>query len=209
MREQPRGQHGKRRRTKKQLPHLRRGVAYFVKRITPQKKTLVKFNSKYFFSRILTQKNARKKIPDVTASDFVFLFLAPEPSVVQNLLAQFVCVPVAQKPQVRGERLRLGISPEVFQYPALSGSTQHAVTRKVDPAQEVQARGQSAEIDLVGVEVKIQTLGEERFKLGNKAFEPLPVRRKKEEVIGVTQIMLDFERVFHELIELVEVDVGK
>ena len=81
--------------------------------------------------------------------------------------------------------------------------------REMHPTEKVYTRGNSLDEDLVRVHLEFQFPVEKYFHLQQYRFELGFVLRENNKVIGIADIFLRFECVFHKLVEFVQVDIGK
>jgi hypothetical protein len=77
------------------------------------------------------------------------------------------------------------------------------------PAQEIYSGCESAEGNLIRMEIEMKVLLEKIADPREKLFEATFVSMKEREIVGITDIMFCFERMFHELVELIHVDIRK
>ena len=109
--------------------------------------------------------------------------------------------------RIRRHRLFGGIFSQAAKHSLLTRRPHDAVIGKMNPSEEIDARGEALDINFVGMKGKLEPLAKKCADLRHQIFQVPSVARKNREIIGVAEIIFYFQIAFHELIELVHIDV--
>lgn len=83
------------------------------------------------------------------------------------------------------------------------------MVRKMNPSEKVYARGDRSEFGLVWMDQEVKFGLQKLCHDGKRLLKLLAIRRKKNEVVSVANVLFGSKSVLHELVELIHVDVGE
>lgn len=81
--------------------------------------------------------------------------------------------------------------------------------REMRPPEKIYAGSQCFYKHLVWMHLQLQISQQKTLHLQQNILKPYSVSRKNNEIVGITDILLDLQSVLHKLVEFIHVDIHK
>ena len=96
---------------------------------------------------------------------------------------------------------------QAAEHPFLACRSDDAMIRKMNPSEEIDARGEALDENLIRMKLELETVAEKLIDPQYEVFQIFLVAGKDREIVGITKIIFYFQLALHELIELVHINV--
>lgn len=138
---------------------------------------------------------------------FVVFLLKPQREVLFYASSKAHRVAMREHPCIRSYGLFGGIYPQTPKHPILACRSDDAMIRKMNPSEEIDARGEALDKNFIRMKLEFEAIAEEFIDPQYEAFQIFLVAGKDREIVGITKIVFYFQITFHELVELIHVNV--
>ena len=98
---------------------------------------------------------------------------------------------------------------DLFEYPLFRFGPDRAIFRKYDVAKKVDSLMKRSKYDFLGVKAEREVVVQKLAHLRQEAFQMLAIFAHNYKIIGITGVMLHFQRMFHKLVKFVHIDIGE
>lgn len=125
-----------------------------------------------------------------------------------NFVTHFPSIPMTQEPKVG---LDTFLFPANFfdtaKHTPLATRPQHAMVYEMYPAKKIYARGERLYRNLVRMQREPQLVQQEIVYAQQHLLKLAPISRKEHKIVRVPYIRFHLERMLHELVELIHIDI--
>jgi len=125
-----------------------------------------------------------------------------------NFVTHFPSIPMTQQPEVG---LDTFLFPANFfdatEHTSLTTRPQHAMVYEMYPAKKIYARGERLYRNLVRMQREPQLIQQKIAYVQEHLLKFIPISRKEHKIVRIPHIRFRLERMLHELVKLVHIDI--